>query len=344
MKKFAAVLLVICMVFALSISAFAYESIELPRETTLFICGMQKGTPASWNPIAKNQNNPLVFGESEFGARETMFETLYMFNILNGSAEPLLAEGQPQYSKDGLVITVMMNSLAKWNDATDVTAADVEKTWQMSQLLKNDIYEEYEDCIESVVAAADDTLVITLKAGADAEKAEKYLTNARVCQKAWLEALEERCGGNVDSMLRDQGIDVTWSGPYTRYYWDEEIVALVRDDNYWAGEEEARNALPVPKYIAHYVGATAAEGFSEDVANTNVPEELVPDEDGKIIFSDGIEDLNLTMFSVMPKSIQCFNEEQWSNFTKTEDGALLPPGNCLDGVCINALYSIESKS
>ena len=53
MKKILAMLLAVCMVFALCATAFA-DDVELPREETLYFAGQQWGTVNSWNVIGAN--------------------------------------------------------------------------------------------------------------------------------------------------------------------------------------------------------------------------------------------------------------------------------------------------
>jgi peptide/nickel transport system substrate-binding protein len=49
----------------------------------------------------------------------------------------------------------------------------------------------------------------------------------------------------------DPGEDVIWSGPYGPYFFNDEIVVLVRDDNYWGQHPNMWGTLPAPRFIAH---------------------------------------------------------------------------------------------
>ena len=67
--------------------------VELPRNETLYFAGQQWGTVNSWNVIGTNQNNAMAISGGASGYRTLMFETLYMYNPLDGKMYPLLADG-----------------------------------------------------------------------------------------------------------------------------------------------------------------------------------------------------------------------------------------------------------
>ena len=70
----------------------------------------------------------------------------------------------------------------------------------------------------------------------------------------------ERCNGDATAILNDPGDDVVWSGPYTKYYSDDQKVVLIRDDNYWGQDASMWGKLPVPKYLVHVIYADNAAG------------------------------------------------------------------------------------
>ena len=78
MKKLVALLLSLAMV--LSLAAATAETVELPRNETLYFAGQQWGTVNSWNIIGTNQNNAMAIAGGPSGYRTLMFETLYMYN------------------------------------------------------------------------------------------------------------------------------------------------------------------------------------------------------------------------------------------------------------------------
>ena len=81
-----------------------------------------------------------------------------------------------------------------------------------------------------------------------------------MAQAAWIDTCVERNNGDATAILNDPGDDVVWSGPYTKYFADDQKVILVRDDNYWGQDASLWGKLPVPKYLAHNIYADNAAG------------------------------------------------------------------------------------
>ena len=51
-----------------------------------------------------------------------------------------------------------------------------------------------------------------------------------------------------------------YSGPYYKYFADDQKVVYVRDDNYWGQDASMWGKLPVPKYLAHTIFKDNAAG------------------------------------------------------------------------------------
>ena len=73
---------------------------DLPRNETLYFAGQQWGTVNSWNIIGTNQNNAMAIAGGASGYRTLMFETLYMYNPLDGKLTGLLADGDYSWNAD----------------------------------------------------------------------------------------------------------------------------------------------------------------------------------------------------------------------------------------------------
>ena len=264
MKKILAMLLAACMVFAFCATAFA-DDVELPREETLYFAGQQWGTVNSWNVIGANQNNSMAIAGNAGGYRTLMFETLYMYNPLDGSLTPLLADGDYAWNDDMTVLTVKLNGAAKWSDGTAVTAADVVRTFNIGCEINNQTGTTYGAYVEKIVAV-DDATVEIYAALNEAGQAKNpllildFLAGTPIAQAAWIDTVVARNNGDAQAILNDAGEDVVWSGPYTKYYTDDQKVVLVRDDNYWGQDASMWGKLPVPKYIAHVIYADNPAG------------------------------------------------------------------------------------
>ena len=264
MKKILAMLLAACMVFAFCATAFA-DDVVLPREETLYFAGQQWGTVNSWNVIGANQNNSMAIAGDASGYRTLMFETLYMYNPLDGSLTPLLADGDYAWNAEMTVLTVKLNAAAKWSDGTAVTAADVVRTFDIGVEIGNNTGSTFGAYIEKIVAVDDSTIEIYAKTGEDGKAINpliviNFLTGTPIAQAAWIDTVVARNNGEAQAILNDAGEDVVWSGPYCKYYTDDQKVVLVRDDNYWGQDASMWGKLPVPKYIAHVIYADNPAG------------------------------------------------------------------------------------
>ncbi len=256
--------LVLAMAMLLSAAAFA-EVVELPRNETLYFAGQQWGTVNSWNIIGTNQNNAMAIAGGPSGYRTLMFETLYMYNFMDGSMTGLLADGDYAWNEGMTELTVKIKDAAKWSDGTPVTAADVKRTFDIGVEIGNGTGTGYKAYIAEIVAADEKTVVFKAavnEAGVPVNplKVVDFLSGAPIAQAAWIDKVVARNNGDAIAILNDVGEDVVWSGPYTKYYADDQKVVLVRDDNYWGQDASMWGKLPVPKYIAHAMYADNAAG------------------------------------------------------------------------------------
>ena len=260
MKKLIALLMAVAML--ISCAAFA-EDVVLPREETLYFAGQQWGAVNSWNVIGTNQNNAMAIANGP-GYRTTMFETLYMWNFLDGQMYGLLANDDYAWNDDMTQLTLTIKDAAKWSDGTAVTAADVARTFDIGVEIANTTGSSYGPYIASIEADGN-TVTINAKLNDDGTpvnplKVLDFLVLTPIAQAAWIDTVVERCGGDATAILNDAGEDVVWSGPYTKYFADDQKVVLIRDDNYWGQDASMWGKLPVPKYIAHAMYADNAAG------------------------------------------------------------------------------------
>ena len=248
---------------------------ELPRNETLYFAGQQWGTVNSWNVIGTNQNNAMAIAGGASGYRTLMFETLYMYNPLDGGLYGLLANDDYAWNEDMTQMTLTIKDAAKWSDGTPVTAADVVRTWTIGVEIANGTGTTFGAYIASIEADGQKVIINAAvnEAGQPVNplKVLDFLTGAPIAQAAWIDTLAARCNNDATAILNDAGEDVVWSGPYTKYYADDQKVVLIRDDNYWGQDASMWGKLPVPKYIAHTIyadnpaGETALKAGEVDV-------------------------------------------------------------------------------
>jgi peptide/nickel transport system substrate-binding protein len=255
----------------------------LPRNETMYFNGQQWGPVTCWNPYVSSCNNAMAITQAD-SARVTMFETPYLYNLLDGKVYPLLADGPYSWNDAQTELTFKLNPAAKWSDGTPVTADDVAYTWATHLKYETPTGSGNKDYIDAIEAVDPQTVVIKAKLGDDGKAVNPLIVNAYVStnyviQKAWTEKLEERAGGDATKFKEDVAEDAVYSGPYHKYFADDTKVVLVRDDNYWGQDASMFGKLPVPKYLAHTIfkdnaaGTTALQAGEVDVSqqfNSNV--------------------------------------------------------------------------
>ena len=257
-------LFAVCGTSASGVVGMSDGDVVLPREETLYFAGQQWGAVNSWNIVGTNQNNAMAIAGGAGGYRTTMFETLFMFNPLTGEKTGLLADAY-EWNDDLTEMTVSLKDAAHWSDGTPVTAADVVATWDVGVLTNNGTGAGNKAYIAGIEATGDKTFVIKTTLTEDGKpvnplKVEDFICGTPIAQAAWIKTLCERNDNDPTKILNDAGEDVVWSGPYTKYYTDDQKVVLIRDDNYWGADESMWGKLPVPKYLAHVIYADNAAG------------------------------------------------------------------------------------
>ena len=261
----------------------AADANALPRNETLYFNGQQWGSVVGWNPYASSNNNAMAISQGD-NARVTMFETPYLYNMLDGKQYPLLADGDYAWNEDRTEITFKLKPAAKWSDGTPVTAEDVAYTWATHVKYNTPTGAGNVDYIEAIEAVDPQTVLIKAKLDENGKAVNPllvaaYVSSNYVIQKAWTETLEARAAGDATAFLADTAEDVVYSGPYHKFFTDDTKVVLVRDDNYWGQDASMWGKLPAPKYLAHTIfkdnaaGTTALQAGEVDVSqqfNSNV--------------------------------------------------------------------------
>jgi peptide/nickel transport system substrate-binding protein len=236
----------------------------LPRKETLYYNGLQWGAVVGWNPYSSSNNNGMAIAQGD-SARVTMFETPYLYNMLDGKVYPLLADGPFAWDAGMTAITFKLKAAAKWSDGTPVTADDVAYTWATHVKYNTPTGAGNKDYISAIEAKDPQTVVVKAKLGANGKAINPllvaaYVSTNYVIQKAWTQKLEARVGNDATKLLADKAEDVVYSGPYHKFFADDTKVVLVRDDKYWGQDKSMWGKLPPPKYLAHTIFKDNAAG------------------------------------------------------------------------------------
>jgi peptide/nickel transport system substrate-binding protein len=255
---------------------------SLPRTETLYFNGQQWGSLVGWNPYSSSNNNALAVSQGD-NARVTMFETPYLYNMLDGKQYPLLADGDFAWNADRTAITFKLKKAAKWSDGTALTADDVAYTWASHVKYNTPTGAANKDYIDTITASDPQTVVVKAKLDANGKAVNPllvaaYISSNYVILKAWTQTLEKRAG-DPTKFLADTAEDVVYSGAYHKFFADDTKVVYIRDDKYWGQDASMWGKLPVPKYLAHTIfkdnaaGTTALQAGEVDVSqqfNSNV--------------------------------------------------------------------------
>jgi peptide/nickel transport system substrate-binding protein len=236
----------------------------LPRNETMYFNGLQWGSVVCWNPYNANCNNAMAVTENA-SILATMFESPYLYDMLDGGQYPLLADGPYEWNDEGTEVTFKLKDAAMWSDGTPVTAEDVAYTWATHLKYGTNAGGANAPYIDTIEAVDDKTVVVKAKLNDEGGAVnplivESYLSSNYVVQKAWTQALEERVGEDPTAFQEDVAEDVVYSGPYHKFFADDQKVVLVRDDNYWGQDASMWGKLPVPKYLAHTIFKDNAAG------------------------------------------------------------------------------------
>ncbi|MHC1786880.1 MAG: ABC transporter substrate-binding protein [Christensenellales bacterium] len=281
-RKSLGLLLALSLMLGLGAGALAEQVVQLPREETLYFAGQQWGAVNGWNPLSDDMNNAMALAQNAGGSRIPMFETLYMYNMLDGSFTPLLADGPFAWNDAMTEMTVKIKPAAKWSDGTKVTAEDVAYTFLANVKYGTAQGNTLKPFVEAVEAVDEATVLIKAKLN-QAGKAVNplqvlcYIEQTYVLNKAWIQTLEARTNSDPALLKKDPGEDAVYSGPYHKYFADPQKVVMVRDDNYWGQDASMWGELPAPKYLAHTIfadnaaGETALKAGEVDVCQQFIP-------------------------------------------------------------------------
>jgi peptide/nickel transport system substrate-binding protein len=236
---------------------------QLPRNETLYYNGLQWSPVVGWNPYSSSMNNSWIAAKDS--SRVLVYETLYLYNMLDGGSYPLLADGPAVWSDDLTEITVMINPAAHWSDGTPVTADDVAYTWDTNLKYSTNAGNNFKDFVDTVTVVDPQTVLIKSKVDENGAPVnplmlQSFLDGVYICQKAWTQTLEARTAEDATAFLADPADDAVFSGPYHFFFADDTKVVLVRDDNYWGQDASMFGTLPAPKYIAHQIFKDNAAG------------------------------------------------------------------------------------
>ncbi|MDR0730028.1 MAG: ABC transporter substrate-binding protein, partial [Treponema sp.] len=200
---------------------------SLPRNETLYFNGIHWGAATHFNPF----NSDSTFGITPFTAlsRQAIYETLFIFNLLDAKMYPQLAES---YSWNGQNVTVVLNRNVKFNDGKPMTADDVVYTYELQNRYAT-AGTAYWSYIDSVRKVNDYTVEIRGKASNfNPKQIETSLVALYIVPKHVWEGIEKD-NPPPTGIVSYPNWEPVATGPYKPYIHDDTKIVLIRDDNYW---------------------------------------------------------------------------------------------------------------
>jgi len=242
-----------------------YESVDiefalgiLPRNETLFFGGLQWGAPNSDNPFHPNPGNAFVLGQPGVGDAPllTIHETLFMFNPLTGTMNPLLAAGQPVWADDLTSVTVSLNPDARFSNGDPVTARDVVTTWEAHRRVGTGSGLELTPFVESFEVVDELTFRWNMNPNnINPHIVNRHLTVIYVLNADFIDAAFEEVGDDYPAFRELPWEDAPHTGPYRVVYQSMLMHVVERRDDYWGQAASMWGSLPVPRFLVNNIYA-----------------------------------------------------------------------------------------
>ncbi|GHV37053.1 ABC transporter substrate-binding protein [Spirochaetia bacterium] len=218
--------------------------------------GILWGAVTQWNPYG---TGGVSFGitPNDSVARQLIYETLFLYNLLDGKMYPHLGES---YTWNDQTLTVKLDKAVKWSDGKPFTSADVVNSYQLQKDYQTQ-YSGYWSYIDSVTASDDTTVVIKANpANWNPKQVEITLAALYITPKHEWDRIVKEVGTDRMAVARYANLDPIASGPYKPLTWDETKAVLQRVDTYWGKDSPKFGKLPAPKYVVHNVYKDNASG------------------------------------------------------------------------------------
>jgi peptide/nickel transport system substrate-binding protein len=243
-------------------AATATAEKTLPRNQTLYYFD-QWGPILGYNPYG-NTNNGLIGGH-----RQVVFETLFIYNLLDGKLYPQIGDS---YTWNDRELTVVLNRNVKFSDGKPLTAADVVYSYELQKTYVTGS-SGFWSYLDSVTAKDDYTIVIKSKPdNFNPKYIEQSISELSITAKHYWEGVKSQLGSDPSGLMQFAGWDCIGTGPYKPYFHDDTMLAVERVETYWGQHPSRYGKLPVPKYIAENLykdNASAAVAFQAGQIDVN---------------------------------------------------------------------------
>ena len=230
--------------------AAAAPSGALPRNETFYLGGILWTAVSHWNPYFSSGTGSLGITPNDSQARQLIYETLFLYNALDGKLYPHLGDS---YTWNGQSVTINLDRNVKWSDGQPMTAADVVSSY----MIQKDYQTPFSGIwayIDSVTAQGDNAVVVKGNPqNFNPKQIEISLAALYITPKHVWDKIRAEIGTDRVAVSRYPNLEPVYSGPYKPYAWDDTKAVLIRDDNYWGKNSPKFGKLAAPKYIVHNI-------------------------------------------------------------------------------------------
>lgn len=261
----AAAVLVVAIAGAATVSAEG-----LPRNETLYIAGHQWGPPAHFNPLAPNPAWPTNgTGSTGPGGGGYIYEPLFLYNIVDGRFEPLLARDFEWVRADTMRIHLQPGT--RWQDGRALTARDVVFTFDLARRFSLG-YSSFWQHVASMTALDDRTVEIRLDpARPNRLLVEEYVATVFILpEHIWAPIADQ----GRTALFQFENLNPVGSGPYVVDSYSPERIVLRRFEDYWG---KALYGMPAPRYLVHPIfKSNDAGNLALRQAEVDLSQQFVP--------------------------------------------------------------------
>ncbi len=242
----------------------------LPRNETLYIAGHQWGPPTNFNPLAPSPAWPVNgTGSTAPGGGGYIYESLFLYDIVNGRFDPLLAQGFQWV--DAATMRIQLQPGTRWQDGRPLTARDVVFTFELARRFSLG-YSPFWQHVQSVRAVDDRTVEIRLDpARPNRLLVEEYVATVFILPEHIWGPLADR---GRSALIEFENLDPVGSGPYRVDSYNPERIILRRYDEYWG---RSIYGMPTPRYLVHPIfRSNDAGNLALRQAEVDLSQQFVP--------------------------------------------------------------------
>ncbi len=257
--------LIVLLVAILALSMVSQVSAQrLPRNETVWKAGLQWGAPTSFNPFGAGSIAWPI------GSEKLIYETLFVYNILEGDLDPLLAESR-EWINDDMTLRVVLREGTTWQDGQPLTSEDIVYTFELSERYTTS-WSAVWNYMTEIVAVDERTIDISLNPERPHRAfLENFLSTHRIAPKHIWTEIEA-----ADGTIRETpNMEPVGSGPFKLMQFNPEMIVLEQHDEYWGFQYFGDIA---PRYIAMGIFSSndaanlALERGTIDFSQTFIPE------------------------------------------------------------------------